>query len=614
MSIRIVTLAIRHEHDVVAARQRAREISRFLGFDGQDQVRIATAVSEIARNAFEYAAGGEVAFSIEGRRGPQLLVIEVSDKGPGIADLARILAGQYRSVTGMGVGIVGARRLMDHFAVRSAPGDTSIVMKKVFPEKSPPATLGSVAILTKQLLSDPNATPWDEVRLQNTELMRVLGELRERQEELLALNRELEDTNRGVVSLYGEMDERADALDRANQTKTRFLANVSHEFRTPLNCIRALTRLLLDQSDGPVTAEQQIQITFISNATADLTGLVDDLLDLAKIEAGKVDVRLARIDINLLFSSLRGMFRPLLAGDGVALHFDDAAGLPAIVSDEGKVSQILRNLISNALKFTERGTIRVTAVLDNESGTATFSVADTGIGIPEEDQERIFEEFIQVRSALQARVKGTGLGLPLCRNLARLLQGSIALQSNAGQGSIFSLSLPLRHAVLSDEKPVPEKPFTAVSAPAPLPPGNDMPEPHRLNGRPRPRVLVIDDDPAARYVIRKLCRKHDFQVVEAGGGREGLRIARIVRPDLIVLDLDLPDRRGEEVLKDLAGGEATGAIPVLVATSDPQDPGSRDGLRLGCMAFMQKSELNQPAFDLFLESIGFALSPSMELE
>jgi len=126
MSIRIVTLAIRHEHDVVAARQRAREISRFLGFDGQDQVRIATAVSEIARNAFEYAAGGEVAFSIEGRRGPQLLVIEVSDKGPGIADLARILAGQYRSVTGMGVGIVGARRLMDHFAVRSAPGDTSM--------------------------------------------------------------------------------------------------------------------------------------------------------------------------------------------------------------------------------------------------------------------------------------------------------------------------------------------------------------------------------------------------------------------------------------------------------------------------------------------------------
>jgi signal transduction histidine kinase len=317
-----MTVALRHEHDIVSARQRARQIAALIGFDAQDQVRIATAVSEIARNAFRYAGGGEVEFAVEGERAPQLLTIQVNDSGPGIADLDAILSGRYRSATGMGLGITGARRLTDQCLIRSAPGRTSVVMKKILPESAPLVAPSDVGRLTASLAAGPQATPLEEMQQQNRELVRTLQELNERQEELLNLNQELEDTNRGVVALYAELEERADFLRRADETKTRFLSSMSHEFRTPLNSIRALTSFLLARSDGPLTGEQEVQLNFISKATADLTQLVDDLLDLAKIEAGKIEVRPAEFAVDELFSALRGMLRPLLVSERVALRFE----------------------------------------------------------------------------------------------------------------------------------------------------------------------------------------------------------------------------------------------------------------------------------------------------
>ena len=410
--MRLMTVAVHHEQEVVGARQRARQLSALLGFEAQDQARIATAVSEIVRNAFRYAGGGEVEFSIEGERAPQLLAIHVSDQGRGIAELDSILAGRYRSATGMGLGISGARRLMDHFSIHSGASGTGVLMKKVLPDGAPFVGREQVARIARELTTAAPSTALDEVLQQNRELIRTLAELRERQDEVLSVNRELEDTNRGVVALYAELEERADFLRRADETKSRFLSNMSHEFRTPLNSIRALTRLLLERSDGPVNAEQERQLNFVAKATEQLTELVEDLLDLAKIEAGKVEVRPAEFSVEELFSALRGMLRPLLVSDKVALRFEAAPGMAPLYSDENKISQILRNLISNALKFTERGEIRVSAELEGSAWIA-FTVADTGIGIAEEDHERIFEEFAQVRNPLQAKVKGTGLGLPL---------------------------------------------------------------------------------------------------------------------------------------------------------------------------------------------------------
>ncbi len=256
-----------------------------------------------------------------------------------------------------------------------------------------------------------------------------------------ALNRELEDTNRGVVALYAELDEKADHLRRADELKSKFLSNMSHEFRSPLNSILALSGLLLSRSDGELTKEQDQQVGYIKRAAADLLELVNDLLDLAKVEAGKVEAKPIEFEVANLFAALRGMLRPLLLNQAVDLVFDDAGHIPALYSDEGKISQILRNFISNALKFTENGEVRVSAAISGP-GEIAFSVSDTGIGIAPEDQESIFQDFVQLDHPLQRRVKGTGLGLPLSRKLAEFLGGKVEVQSRLGAGSTFTLRIP----------------------------------------------------------------------------------------------------------------------------------------------------------------------------
>jgi signal transduction histidine kinase len=438
---RILTLELRLEHDVVLARQRARQISALLGFDTQDQTRIATAVSEMARNAYKYAGGGRVEFSVG--EAPPTLLVRVSDSGPGIRDLEAVLDGHYQSETGMGVGIIGTRRLMDVFEIRSQPGaGTEVVVGKHFPRRGGAPSREQLARVADELARQRPNDPMEEVQQQNQELLRTLDEVRRQREELAQVNRELEETNRGVVALYAELDERADYLQRANEIKTRFLSNMTHEFRTPLNSIISLTRLLLQRLDGDLTSEQEKQIRFIQKSADSLGELVNDLLDLAKVEAGKIVVRPAEFRVQELFGTLRGMLRPLLAqNSAVELVFEEPQELPPMNTDESKVSQILRNFISNALKYTERGEVRVSARL-GAGNTVIFAVSDTGIGIAEEDQDRVFEEYSQVDNPLQRRVRGTGLGLPLARRLAGLLGGSIGVESRLGRGSKFFAIIP----------------------------------------------------------------------------------------------------------------------------------------------------------------------------
>src|SRR5579883_3488866 len=353
--VSILGIGIRYEQDVVQARQYARHIAELLGFDGQQQTRLATAVSEIARNAFQYAGGGRVEFEVEGDTAPQVLLVRVTDRGPGVAQLKRILDENYSSRTGMGLGIVGARRLMDRFEIQSEPGrGTTIQMRKLLPRYAPIVNETNLAALTAQLSRREPHNLLQELRQQNGELMRTLDELRQRQDELAQLNRELEDTNRGVVALYAELDERNDHLRRADEVKTRFLSNMTHEFRTPLNSIQALTRLLLERVDGELTQEQERQVHFIRKESESLSELVNDLLDLAKVAAGKIVIRPGEFEVADLFGALRGMLRPLLLNTAVNLVLEDPAGVPPLETDESKISQILRNFISNALKFTER--------------------------------------------------------------------------------------------------------------------------------------------------------------------------------------------------------------------------------------------------------------------
>ncbi|MEJ8813032.1 ATP-binding protein [Variovorax ureilyticus] len=262
-------------------------------------------------------------------------------------------------------------------------------------------------------------------------------------DEIESLRTELEETNRGVVALYAELDNQAEQLRRATELKSRFLSYMSHEFRTPINAIRSITRLLRDRIDGPLTEEQDKQVGFIESQAAEFAEMVNDLLDLAKIEAGRVDISPAWFEMVDLFAALRGMFKPVLSNQAIALVFEEPQGLPKLYGDDRKLAQILRNFVSNALKFTSQGEVRVSARREGEN-MVRFSVADTGIGIAPEFHAAVFDDFSQVDSPVQKRLRGTGLGLSLSRELARLLGGSVGLESELGKGSTFHVTIPVQ--------------------------------------------------------------------------------------------------------------------------------------------------------------------------
>ncbi len=270
----------------------------------------------------------------------------------------------------------------------------------------------------------------------------TLTDLERLRRENESLRAELDETNQGVLALYAELDTQAEQLRQASDLKSRFLSYMSHEFRTPLGSIRSITRLLSDELDGPLSSEQHKQVLFISGAAGELSDMVDDLLDLAKIEAGRITISPAWFDMLDLFSALRGMFRPIVDGNAVDLIFEEPQDMPRLYTDDKKLAQILRNFISNALKFTQQGEVRV-SVHPEGSGEVRFAVSDTGIGIPEELHGNLFEDFVQIDSPLQKRLRGTGLGLSLCKRFAELLGGRVGVESTPGSGSTFFVIIPV---------------------------------------------------------------------------------------------------------------------------------------------------------------------------
>jgi signal transduction histidine kinase/DNA-binding response OmpR family regulator len=688
MSVSILQISLQSERDVVHARQRAREVGAELGLDNQDQIRLATATSEIARNAYRYARNGKVAFSLDIEQ--QRIEVEVSDSGSGIQNLEEVLGGRYRSMTGMGMGILGTKKLMDAFEIETASSGTTVRMWKLLPKFRGSWTQGSARELRERLQERVPSNPFEEIEQQNQELLKTLQELRTRQEELELLNRELEDTNRGVVALYAELDERADYLRRASELKTKFLSNVSHEFRTPLNSIISLARMLMDRIDGDLSGEQLKQIRYIESSARVLQDLVNDLLDLAKVEAGKIRMRPKRFEVHELFSALKGMLKPLLADNtSVNLLFDDTDDLVPLRTDEGKVSQILRNLISNAIKFTPDGSVRVSAtMLPGEE--VEFVVADTGIGIAPEHHETIFKEFSQVDNPLQDKYRGTGLGLPLCRNLAKLLGGSIWLESELGKGSTFFVRIPaiyVGESMESDASDMPPAPefhrspvlivednietarlfesylrnsefqaiiavnlaqadmWTARHTPAAVIADvyleeepcwgflarirerwpelvviatsiSDESEAARQNGAAmflqKPverdallkelrgriaqtgtrRILLVDDNEIARYILRDLLDQPWLNIREASSGTAALAAIEEEVPDAIILDILMPDMSGIEVLRRLRAGSATERLPVLIYTSKELSESERSELVVLNAPVIKKAEVS----------------------
>ncbi len=687
----LLALSLRHDEDVVAGRRSAAQVAALLNFDVPDQTRIATAVSEIVRNAFRYGVAGTVQFELDLDGRPQQLRVRVEDRGPGIPHLQDVLGGRFQSGTGMGVGISGARRLMDRFAIESSPEGTRVLLARSVPARAPVLTRARAGEIAAALRQRKPRGLVEEVQQQNQELLSALNDLELKQQELARLNRELEDTNRGVVALYAELDEKADHLRRADDLKSRFLSNMTHEFRTPVNAIIGLCNLLRDERarDG---RKVEPELDFILKAAEQLSTLVNDLLDLAKVEAGKTVVNAETFEIQNLFGALRGLLRPLLLTQSVALVFEDAADLPPIHTDEAKLSQVLRNLISNGLKFTERGEVRVSASLDEAAARFTFRVADTGIGVATDDQSIIFEEFGQIEHRLQRKSRGTGLGLPLARRLAELLGGALTVASEPGVGSIFSVVMPMTYTgAPARDRPIEWNPDPAK---VPLLVINDAPDaaatyekmlgashfqpctarnageieaaldamapgaivmelapegaadwdllirlrrddrtrhvplvvaaPEDVHGKALAlgadaclaspmdrhrlldaigslharlqsavRVLSIDDEELARYLVRQCLPLPGFELTEARDGAEGLRRAKADQPDVIVLDLVMPGISGQELLVHLRADPLTRHIPVVIVTGARLLPADLETLRREATAVMSKSDLSR---------------------
>jgi signal transduction histidine kinase/CheY-like chemotaxis protein len=420
------------------------------------------------------------------------------------------------------------------FAFRGAPHEGGVALVGSLVPEDYAASLSQVS------------EAMSELAVLHRETERQQRELKRRADELARLNRDLEESSRGMRTLHAELDEKAESLLRAAEIKGRVVANVSHEFRTPLHSILGLSRLLLNPANGPLTAEQQKQVQFIRSSGESLFELVNDLLDLSKMESGKATLRPTRFGAGDFLGALRGMLRPLLAADSpVELHFEEPSAGLTLETDEAKVSQVLRNLVSNALKFTEQGRITV-SVESGPHDMVLFRVRDTGIGIAPEHHARIFEEFTQVDGPLQRKVKGTGLGLALSRRLAEFLGGSLTLQSALGKGSTFTFTLPRVHPEVEAMVGLTERSQHLEPGSAP--------------------VLVVEDDRQTLFLYEKYLARSGFQVLPVRTVDEARRTLQRVRPAAVVLDVMLEGETSWSFLSELKSNEATRDIPVLVVT------------------------------------------------
>lgn len=436
-------MRLRVEQDVFAVRHLGREVARAVGMEQQDQTRLATALSEVGRVMLTFGSDTDVAFAIE-PKGVPILRVAVENPSPGGA-------------AQVGPQIAQVGRLVDTLEVGDGESSTVVRMARRLPAGAPRLTPERMDEIRTGLAAHVPGSPLDELSDQNQQLIAALDEVRAQRDDLARLNaeleetnrgvmalynqlsEELEETNRGVVALYAELDDKSEQLREASEAKSRFLANASHELRAPVTAVIGLSRLLLDPASEPLGSEQRRQVELISGSSGDLLNLVNDLLDLAKAEAGRMEPQWSEVDLRAVFGELRGTLRPLATRPEVDFVVEDP-GVPSLRTDEVLLSRVLRNLLTNAIKFTAEGEVRLAA--RRMEGDVEFTVTDTGTGIPAEQQERIFEEFYQVPGSQALMGRGTGLGLPYARRLVAILGGGLRVDSEPGAGSTFTVRLP----------------------------------------------------------------------------------------------------------------------------------------------------------------------------
>jgi signal transduction histidine kinase len=435
MAKAVLTLALRTQEDVLLTRRRARDLAALLQFSPAEQIGLSAAVWEVARLA---EPKGEVELAVVDA--PPSVAVRITVSGVPRSVLTVTADGPRLDLDAIG-------RLVDRVDARDVNGSAVV---RLSADAGPDAWVPGVdelelvlASLTRHDTGGGGPGILDELRQQNFELLTTLATLREREQELTHLNAELGDTNRAVTALYSELEVQAGELRRRVESNARFLSTLTHELRTPLYAVRGMTEAILRDHEDDLSEGIRSDVTLIDGAMVEALELVNDQLDLAKLAAGRTIVRLSDVDVPELFATLRAVVTRLPAHPGVDLYFDEAAELPVVRTDGFKLSQILRNFIVNALKFTERGTVHVRAATGD--GVVRFEVVDSGPGLSPEDQTRAFEEFVQLGTERPGELRGTGLGLPLTRRLAAILGGAVGVRSTPGAGATFWVDVPARY-------------------------------------------------------------------------------------------------------------------------------------------------------------------------
>ncbi len=441
----------------------------------------------------------------------------------------------------------------------------------------------------------------EELRQTNDQLEDQASILHDQQDKLEAKALELE-------TAKAALEDRAKALEQASHYKSEFLANMSHELRTPLNSMLILSTLLQENADGNLSEEQISFAGTIQNAGNDLLSLINDILDLSKVEAGKLDIYVEEINLRSMVDGIKRSFAPMASSKHLEFDIVVGSGLPAeISSDQKRLEQILRNFLSNAFKFTERGRVsihiaRPSAELpllrnsQRRQELLAFSVTDSGIGIPLDKQNLIFEAFSQADSSTSRKYGGTGLGLTICRELAALLGGEMILSSEVGKGSVFTLVIPEQYtadsgetAVAAQKPPLPATPAQSIALETRA--TQAVMESHRLkDDREEIQehdkvVLIVEDDANFIHILSSAARKMGFKVLLAVDGDQALSDLKSFRPSGVVLDMKLPGVSGLGLIEAIKSSPSTRHIPVHVISGVDV---SQNALRMGALGYLLK--------------------------
>jgi len=558
MMFNLLTVEIRAEHHVVFARRRARTIATLLGLDLREQTHVATAVSELARNALQYGGGGRAVFSLQAS--PPLYQILIEDHGPGIADLPAVL--EQRQVSRIGLGITGSRRLVDQFRIDTSPQTgTTVTLGKLLP-KGVAVTPQLVSFISGELARSATSDPLTEIQQQNQELLATLEELQARQ-------REVEELNAALKAANGELVTQRMELQNADRAKTEFLAVLGHELRNPLGAL-SNALYLAEQPALPAAAVQQHR-EVARRQTRQLARLVEDLLDVSRITQGKIELRRQPVELSQILAAAVECSRAALEARGQRFESSVPAERLCLDVDEVRLTQVFANLLANAIKFTPpEGSIWLGARLPaDRPGQVEVTVRDSGAGIPAHLLDHVFDLFAQAPQTIERSQGGLGIGLTLVRALVELHGGSVRVRSaGRGCGAEFTVTLPLIAASLMPA-PAPARARDGVSE-QPL------------------RVLVVDDHPDAADSLGEILETWGHSVRIARDGVQALGVAREFLPDWILCDIGLPGLDGYGVAAALRLDPETAPIHLAAVTGYGTAEDQRTAREAGFEAHLTK--------------------------